>query len=89
MVLITVVQTLGVLHVVDSPVYAHITVPIEFNLDTCEITRLPAFVIVPTDIGGNPINPPVVPTIPGLKTLPGFREILKKLIPVIGNIYNL
>lgn len=30
-------------------------------------------------IGGEPVNPPIIPTIPGLETLPGFREILKQL----------
>ena len=74
---------------IDLPVYAHILVPAEFNMTTCELTELPAHVFVPVDIGGQPINPPVVPTIPGLETLPGLREVLAALIPAIGNIYGL
>ena len=74
---------------VDLPLYAHAFVPIEFNLTNCLITKLPAFVTVPSNIAGNPVNPPIVPTIPGLVTIPGIREVLKLLIPVIGNIYGI
>lgn len=62
--------------------YAHILVPIEFDYDTCLISKLPAYVYVPTNIAGQPVNPPIVPKIPGLGTIPGFREILKKLATV-------
>ncbi|KAK4501618.1 hypothetical protein PRZ48_007427 [Zasmidium cellare] len=72
------IVTLGVLHYVQLPVYAHILVYIEYTND-CLISKLPAHVYVPTMIGGEPINPPIIPTIPGLETLPGFREILKQL----------
>jgi hypothetical protein len=68
--------TLDVLHFVSPPVCAHITVPIEFDYDTCLISKLPAYVVVFVNIGGQPVNPPIVPAIPGIPTIPGFREIL-------------
>ena len=34
---------------------------------------------MPSDIAGNPVNPPLIPTIPGLGSLAGFEDILVKL----------
>ena len=53
--------------------------PIEFDYDTCLISKLPAYVFVPTNIAGQPVDPPIVPAVPGISTIPGFREILKQL----------
>lgn len=76
--------TLGALHYIDFPVEAHILVPAEFNMTTCLLTKLPAFVQVPSAIGGNPVNLPGVPAIPGLSELPGLREVLKALAPALN-----
>ncbi|KXT18580.1 hypothetical protein AC579_9796 [Pseudocercospora musae] len=80
--------TLGIAQVVQVPVRTRIVVPAEFDLETCLIILLPTYITFPTDIAGEPINPPIVPTIPGLAQLPGFRPILQALIPAIGNLYN-
>ncbi|KAM3416024.1 hypothetical protein BST61_g9511 [Cercospora zeina] len=77
---------LGALHVLDFPVNAHILVPAEFNLETCRLQILRANVFVPSAIGGQPVDTPVIPAFPGLNTLPGLRGILA-LLP--GNPYNL
>lgn len=74
------------LAVIDLPVYAHIFVPAEFNLTTCELRTLPAWVTVPSDIGGNPIDIPTLPPIPGLPNnrIPGVRELLALLVPALN-----
>ncbi|KAF7192348.1 hypothetical protein HII31_06380 [Pseudocercospora fuligena] len=82
------IVTLGVAQVVQVPVRTRIVVPAEFDQETCLITLLPTYITIPTDIAGEPINPPIIPTIPGLAKLPGFRPILQALIPAIGNLYN-
>ena len=82
-------QTLGVAQVVQVPVRTRIVVPAEFDEETCLITLLPTYITIPTDIAGNPIDPPIVPAIPGLDKLPGFQPILRQLIPAIGDIFGL
>jgi hypothetical protein len=72
-------QTLGVAHYIPLPVYAHIIVPIEFDYDICLISKLQAYVFVPVNIAGQPVNPSITPAVPGLATVPGFRGILQML----------
>lgn len=77
------------LHVVPLPVYTRLVVPAVFDEETCLITSLPTYITIPTNIAGIPIDPPIVPPIPGLAMLPGFRPILKALIPFIGDMFGL
>lgn len=80
--------TLGFLGFVDLPVSAHVPVPAQFNLSSCLLSELRANVFVPSKIGGDPVDTPTVPAIPGLDKLPGLREVLK-LLDLPGNPYNL
>lgn len=72
--------TLGLLGVLDLPVSAHVPVPAQFNLTSCLLSELRADVYVPSKIGGNPVDTPELPAIPGLDKLPGVRELLKVLL---------
>lgn len=71
--------TLGFLGFLDLPLSAHVPVPAQFNLTSCLLSELRANVFVPSKIGGNPVNTPTIPDVPGLDKLPGIREILKAL----------
>lgn len=84
-----VTQTLGVAQVVQVPVRRCIVVPAEFDEETCLITMLPTYITIPTDIAGNPTDPPIVPKLLGIDKLPGFQSILRQLIPAIGDIFGL
>ena len=77
------------LHVVQTPVYTRIVVPAVFDEETCLIKELPTYITIPTNIAGISIKAPQVPKIEGLDRLPGFRPILKALVPVIGDIFGL
>lgn len=80
--------TLGVLGFVDLPVHAHVLVPAQFNLSTCLLSELVANIYVPSSVAGIPVDPPTLPVIPGLTTLPGLSNVLKKL-DIPGNPYDL
>ncbi|PIB01420.1 hypothetical protein CB0940_02219 [Cercospora beticola] len=82
------IVTLGVLQVLQAPVRTRIVVPAEFDPETCLITSLPTYIMLPTDIAGNTINPPRIPKILGIDRLPGFKPILQLLVPAIGDIFN-
>ncbi|KAK4616129.1 hypothetical protein CLAFUW4_10450 [Fulvia fulva] len=83
------IVTLGAAQNVLLPIKTRIVVPAEFNPDTCLITELPTYITIPIDIAGNPINPPIIPAIPGLDRLPGLSTIIDMLPPAIRSSLGL
>lgn len=73
--------TLGLAHSVAVPVTFYADVYLTYDLSNCLMEKIQAFATIPTDIGGIPITPPILPQILALSPLykgiagPAKREV--------------
>lgn len=56
-------QTLGVAHTQPLPAKFYADVFLFYDLTTCLMQEIRAFATIPTEIGGQPIDPPILDTL--------------------------